>query len=82
MTCPHGYASLASCVDCMTDGPMAKPSSWTRVGGPFAARYPGECATCGHLFTNDEVTRNRRIQRWDFGDERTVYTHADCPSPT
>lgn len=52
-SCPHGYASPASCVDCMLDGPVApaRPdpaqrlvtSSWT------TARFAGRCARdAGH----------------------------------
>ena len=81
MTCPHGMPSPASCVDCMDEGPVATPTRWQKVGGPFAARYPGECAACGRLFLYSEVMQNERIQRWDLGDERTVYTHADCGTP-
>lgn len=74
-TCPHGFAKAASCVDCMMDGPVAGPARWRRVGGAFPARFASVCAdeSCG-----GQLHVGSRVQRWDRGDERTVYCHERC----
>lgn len=73
LSCPHGYASPKSCIDCMEDGPVELPKAWQRVGDPFTAHYFGRDCPCGRL-----VEEGQTIQRWDLGDEATVYTHARC----
>lgn len=72
MACPHDMPTPGSCVDCMTDGPVAPPTTWRKVGRPQRAIYPATCM-CG-----DEILVGDAIQRWDFGSEQTRYLHERC----
>ena len=75
VTCPHGEVHPSACVECMET--TAKPRlSWTRIGGPFAAVFSGECGGC-----DDPIEPGDLLQRWDYGDEQTRYAHADCGAP-
>lgn len=71
--CPHGMPSPRSCFDCMEEGPVAPVERWWQQGLPFIAAYPGTCVGCGDPFEVGD-----RIQRWDYGSQRTNYTHAAC----
>lgn len=70
--CPHGMGKPTACVLCMEDGPVTPPARWQKIGAPFSAGYDGVCAA------GDRVTAGQTIQRWDRGDEATVYTHTRC----
>lgn len=72
LSCPHGYPSPKSCLDCMEDGPVEMPKTWQPVGSPFPARYDGECV-CGSAIHPGDL-----VQRWDRGDEVTIYTERKC----
>lgn len=80
LTCPHGMLSRPSCITCMEDGPVAPPARWKKIGGPFAASYPGDCPA------GDTIDPGDLLQRWDRDDytgaPHTVYAHADCGAPT
>ena len=80
VTCPHNMPSPASCIQCMEDGPVVEPTRWQKVGGPFNVRYEGWCATCEGKFYLGIAGRDL-IQRWDFGEERTEYTHVGRGAP-
>lgn len=74
MTCPHGMPKPSTCLDCMEEGPIAEPARWATVGEPFTARYDGDCPSCGRPI----VAGITQVQRWDLGEERTVYCCAGC----
>jgi hypothetical protein len=75
--CPHGMPKPSTCVDCMDEGPVVPPVRWQPVGQPFMSLYGGVCPTCG-----DSIEAGVDfIERWDFGDDRTVYTHDRCGQP-
>jgi hypothetical protein len=78
VNCPHGFAKPAMCVDCMVDGPVTEPVRWRKEGAPFAARHAAVCADgdCG-----GQLHVGERVQRWDLGDQRTVYTHEEGCRP-
>lgn len=76
MTCPHNMPSPGSCIECMEEGPVAPAKGWKRVGNPFVARYDAECADT--VCTDWIVADKDSIQRWDMGDNQSVYTHEDC----
>lgn len=50
MACPHGFAKVTQCVDCMYDdaplppAPRPEPEAPSR---PFPARQEGDCPGCG-----------------------------------
>ena len=47
MTCPHGYPSPKSCLDCLEDtGLGATPTPPETVTHLFPARFPGQCPVC------------------------------------
>lgn len=70
--CPHGYPKRSNCLTCMEDGPVADPPRWRPVGERFRAQYASWCR-CG-----EQIVQGDRVQRWDLGDEQTVYTHEGC----
>ena len=75
MTCPHGFESPASCVDCMQDGPVAPPrvnAPWRKATGSFRAEYEGQCEGCPR-----DISRGQWIVRWERGDI-VVYCHENC----
>lgn len=72
LTCPHGYPSPKSCIECMEEGPVAPPRVWHKVANPFPARYLDEC-TCGNTINVGDM-----LQRWDLGDEETKYLEVGC----
>lgn len=73
MNCPHGMPSRGSCVECMEEGPVSEPATWMAVGGRFVARFDGDCPGCGARLLAGETA----VQRYDLGEERTAYVHAD-----
>ena len=74
LECTHGMPSPKSCVDCMEEGPVSAPVTWSKVGAPFPARFASTCPRC------DATTINvgDLVQRWDRGDDRTIYLHERC----
>lgn len=72
--CPHGMPKRNTCIDCMNEGPVSAPTKWLGVGVPFTARFDAECPSCEWPITAGRVL----VQRWDFGDQRTIYTHREC----
>lgn len=75
--CTHGMPSPRACIECMEEGPVTEMTSWQRVGSPFRAAYPADCSGCVHL-----VAVGALIQRWDWVDEHTAYTHQACTPTT
>jgi hypothetical protein len=73
--CPHGMPAPATCLECMEDGPVAPPARWKKVGGAFAASYPGACPA------GDAIEIGDLVQRWDR-DDTSKYAHSDCGAPT
>lgn len=72
--CPHGEHP-SYCVECLEGPPPERPRpSWQEVGESFTARFDGTCAGCGRPI----VAEMTQVQRWDRGEERTVYTCAGC----
>src|SRR5437868_13426481 len=46
-SCPHGFPSIKSCIDCMyEDGVGADPSPPVTVEFVFAARFDSQCPAC------------------------------------
>lgn len=68
--CPHGLP-LASCGECLMDGPppplKARPAVYGEFG--FEAQFPGRCADC-----DDEIEAGARIARMSDG----TYWHDGC----
>lgn len=69
-TCPHGYPSPASCLDCMEDdgigaAPVPPPST-ERGSRVFPAQHPGRCHGCEFpitpgdriVYMTDDTTRH------------------------
>ena len=70
--CTHGFASPASCVDCMEDGniaPPAQPPPVERDGPVIAARYDTQCRSC-----NTGIHVGQPIARTTHG----TYVHERC----
>lgn len=45
--CPHGFATAASCLDCIEDeGLGAAPASPEKITHAFTARYDSQCTAC------------------------------------
>lgn len=72
-TCPHDpRLTPAACVDCMNEGnlpPAPKPEQPRVLGGPFAARFDGQCSDC-----NTGIHRGQQIVRMS----NDTYRHALC----
>lgn len=73
MICTHGYASPASCLDCMEDGPVVPPPSPEHALRTIVARHPGFCPRqvgCG-----EDIEPGDRIS---LLDPSGLWVHEDC----
>lgn len=75
MTCPHGYPSPRSCLDCMDDNGLgAEPNPPETVTHLFAAMFPGQCPVCDlPIDVGDQIAhtdRDRYIHDTCTGDNQ------------
>lgn len=59
MTCPHGYRTASSCLDCMMEGPLPPaPKEELRIAFVFDAKYDSTCPVCnGEINVGDRIAR-------------------------
>ena len=77
--CDHG-SPVGACPVCERAGrpPVREQVERATVWSwPFAATYPGDCASCGFRFEPGDLVRRRSVYRG--GDPYGEYVHADCP---
>lgn len=71
LACAHGFASPASCIDCMENGPVAPPTRPMPVDveATFRAKFDGHCTGC-----NLPVSAGQVVHRLSDGR----YVHQGC----
>lgn len=74
MTCPHGYPSPRSCLDCMDDNGLGAANPSETVTHLFAAMFPGQCPVCDlPIDVGDQIAhtdRDRYIHDTCTGDNQ------------
>lgn len=66
MTCPHGFPSPASCIDCMDDVgiPAPKPEPEQVDSPPIEARFDGDCTACNLAIHVGQLVVHTSRGRW------------------